>query len=83
MRYRIEIERAARNHAAYSPDVPGCVATGATEAECRGNMAEALAFHIEGLLEDGLPLPQPLVAVDADMDAIEVKVHVAPVPLTA
>jgi predicted RNase H-like HicB family nuclease len=83
MRYRIEIERAAGNYAAYSPDVPGCVATGATEAECRRNMAEALAFHIEGLLTDGLPMPRPLVAVDSGMDAVEVEIHVAPVSLTA
>ena len=50
MRYRIEIERGARNFSAYAPDVDGCVATGATEDECRQNMADALAFHFDGML---------------------------------
>ena len=44
---------------AYSPDVPGCVATGLTEEETRANMREAIAFHIDGLKREGLPLPLP------------------------
>lgn len=43
---------------AYFPDVSGCVSTGATYEECAHNMAEALAFHLDGLREDGLPLPE-------------------------
>ncbi|MDN5347459.1 MAG: hypothetical protein PWP65_1023 [Clostridia bacterium] len=57
--YLIVIERAGENFSAYSPDLPGCVATGATLEEVRENMAEAIKLHIQGLLEDGLPVPQP------------------------
>ena len=59
MRYVVVIERAGKNYSAYVPDLPGCVATGRTvqavEAEIRG----AVRFHIDGLLADGLPVPQP------------------------
>lgn len=68
MQYRIEIESGPRNYSAYSLDVPGCVATGATEAECRRNMEEALAFHIEMMREEGLPIPVP-GKVDAPVTA--------------
>ena len=57
--YLIVIERAGNNFSAYSPDLPGCVATGATLEEVRANMAEAIRMHIQGLKEDGLPIPQP------------------------
>jgi len=57
--YLIVIERAGNNFSAYSPDLPGCVATGATLEEVRANMAEAIRMHIQGLKEDGLPVPQP------------------------
>lgn len=59
MKYRVEIEWTGKNFSAYSPDVPGCVAVGDTREECKRNMQEALAFHLEGMLEDGLPIPQP------------------------
>lgn len=59
MRYRIVYEKAPRNYAAYSPDLPGCVATGNTLEECRRSMREAIAFHLEGLAEEGTPLPEP------------------------
>ena len=49
----------ATGFSAYSPDVPGCAATRIDEDETRRNMADALAFHIEGLCEMGLPVPQP------------------------
>jgi predicted RNase H-like HicB family nuclease len=58
-KYLIIIEKAENNYAAYSPDVPGCGATGKTKAEVRKNIEEAIAFHIEGLIEDGLPIPEP------------------------
>jgi predicted RNase H-like HicB family nuclease len=58
-RYLIVIENAGPNYSAYSPDLPGCVSTGATPEEVRRNMAEAIEFHIEGLLKDGSPVPEP------------------------
>ncbi len=57
MRYAIVIEKADGNYSAYAPDLPGCVATGATLEETEAAMREAIRFHIEGLLEDGLPVP--------------------------
>jgi len=59
MRYAIVIEKAAENYAAYVPDLPGCVATGDTMEETERNITEAIAMHIEGLREDGLPVPAP------------------------
>ncbi len=58
-KYLVVIEQADGNLSAYSPDLPGCVATGATVTEVRERMEEAIAFHIEGLAEDGLPIPEP------------------------
>jgi predicted RNase H-like HicB family nuclease len=57
MRYAIVIEKAEGNFSAYVPDLPGCVATGATVSEVEAEMREAIAFHVEGLREDGLPVP--------------------------
>ena len=57
MRYAIVIEKAEGNYSAYAPDLPGCVATGATISEVESEMREAIAFHVEGLREDGLPVP--------------------------
>ncbi len=47
------------NYSAWSPDVLGCAATGDTVEEVEREMREALAFHLEGMAEDGLPLPEP------------------------
>lgn len=58
-RYLIVIEKAGKNYSAYSPDLPGCVATGATRKEVEANMHEAIDLHIKGLLDDGIPLPKP------------------------
>ncbi len=58
-RYLIIVEPTATGFSAYSPDVPGCVATGATREEVEGAMREALAFHLDGLREDGYPVPLP------------------------
>lgn len=55
--YRVVIEKAKNNYSAYSPDVPGCIATGKTRQETEKRMREAIQFHIEGLLKDGLPIP--------------------------
>jgi predicted RNase H-like HicB family nuclease len=57
--YLVIYERAPDNWAAYSPDVPGCIATGKTREEVEQNYRDALEFHLEGLREDGLPLPEP------------------------
>ena len=59
MRYAIVIERAENNYSAYVPDLPGCVATGATIEEVTEMMREAIALHVQGMREDGLVLPLP------------------------
>jgi len=64
MRYAIVIEKAASNYSAYVPDLPGCVATGLTIEEAEQQIREAIAFHLEGLREDGLPVPHPQSQVD-------------------
>lgn len=64
MRYAIVIERAANNYSAYVPDLPGCVATGATAEEVEELIREAIELHIGGLKEDGLPIPSPSSRVD-------------------
>ena len=58
-KYLVIIEHAPKNFAAYSPDLPGCVATGKTREETLANMREAIAFHLEGLQEAGEPIPPP------------------------
>jgi predicted RNase H-like HicB family nuclease len=63
-RYAIVVERAERNYAAYVPDLPGCVATGATVEEVEQLLREAIEVHIAGLRQDGLPVPVPSSVVD-------------------
>jgi predicted RNase H-like HicB family nuclease len=63
-RYAIVIEKAEHNFAAYAPDLPGCIATGATREETEQLMREAIELHLAGLLEDGLPIPSPTSTVD-------------------
>jgi predicted RNase H-like HicB family nuclease len=57
-RFLIVIEKADGNYSAYSPDLPGCVATGKTRDQAARNMHEAISMHVRGLLEDSLPIPQ-------------------------
>jgi predicted RNase H-like HicB family nuclease len=64
MRYAIVIEPASDNFSAYVPDLPGCVATGATLEETERAIREAIEFHIDGLREDGAPVPPPTRRVD-------------------
>jgi predicted RNase H-like HicB family nuclease len=64
MRYAIVIERADGNYSAYVPDLPGCVASGATVSEVEDSIREAIRFHIAGLKEDGLPVPEPTSIAD-------------------
>jgi predicted RNase H-like HicB family nuclease len=64
MRYAVVIEKAENNYSAYVPDLPGCVATGTTIAELEDEIRSAIAFHLEGMREDGLSLPQPSSQVE-------------------
>lgn len=59
MKYLVVVEPTSTGFSAFSPDVAGCVATGATREEAEREMAAAIAFHIEGLRAAGLPIPQP------------------------
>ena len=64
MRYVIVIEKAEANYSAYVPDLPGCVSTGRTVEDVKRNIAEAIDFHIQGLIEDGVPVPPPTTLSD-------------------
>ncbi len=64
MRYAIVIEKAGRNYSAYVPDLPGCVATGATVSEVEQEIRDAIRFHVEGLKADGLDIPEPTSIAD-------------------
>ena len=64
MRYAIVIESAGSNFSAYVPDLPGCVATGDTLDEAEAQIREAIAFHLEGLRADNLPIPPASSRVD-------------------
>ena len=59
MRYMVVIERGESSWGAHVPDLPGCVAVGETRAEVIGLIREAVALHIDGLREEGLPVPRP------------------------
>jgi predicted RNase H-like HicB family nuclease len=64
MRYAIVIEKATSNFAGYVPDLPGCVATGATVEETEVLLREAIELHLEGMREDGLSIPEPASVVE-------------------
>jgi predicted RNase H-like HicB family nuclease len=64
MRYAIVIEKAPSNYAAYVPDLPGCIATGASVEETESLIREAIEFHLEGLKADGHPIPPPSSQVE-------------------
>ncbi len=64
MRYAVDIDYAESNYSAYVPDLPGCVATGDTLAETEAAIREAIAFHLDGLREDGSPIPPPSSKVE-------------------
>jgi predicted RNase H-like HicB family nuclease len=63
-RFLVVIEKADGNYSAYSPDLPGCVATGATRQEAEANMHQAMEMHVQGLIEDGLPIPEPQASAE-------------------
>jgi len=58
-KYLIVIEPTQTGFSAYSPDLPGCVSTGRTREEVEQNMKDAIAFHLDGLREDGQDVPEP------------------------
>jgi predicted RNase H-like HicB family nuclease len=59
MKYLIIIEKTKTGFSAFSPDLPGCVATGTTREETEKNMRDAIAFHLEGMQQEGLEAPEP------------------------
>jgi predicted RNase H-like HicB family nuclease len=63
-RYAIVVEKAKSNYSAYVPDLPGCVATGPTIAATERRLREAIEVHVEGMREDGIPVPEPSSVVD-------------------
>ena len=58
-KYLIVVEKTSTGYSAFSPDLPGCIATGATHEEVEGTMREAVQFHLDGLREEGLDVPAP------------------------
>jgi len=63
MKYAIVIEQGANNLSAYVPDLPGCITTGKTIEEVEHNIREAIELHLEGLIEDGDPIPEAHTSV--------------------
>jgi predicted RNase H-like HicB family nuclease len=63
MRYAVVIEKAENNYSAYAPDLPGCIATGATLEETKQQIREAIEFHLELMREEGLAIPEPTAIV--------------------
>lgn len=59
MKYTVVYEKAPNNYSAYVPDLPGCVATGATRADVERNIREAIALHLKGLRREREPIPDP------------------------
>ena len=59
MKYAVIIEQAATGFSAYVPDLPGCIATGATKAQVRQRIQEAVEIHLKSMMEDGDPIPKP------------------------
>jgi predicted RNase H-like HicB family nuclease len=57
-RFLVVIEKVNNNYSAYSPDLPGCVATGSTREEAEKNIYEVIEMHVQGLLKDNLPIPE-------------------------
>ena len=64
MKYAVVIEKAQLNYSAYVPDLPGCIATGASVEEVEKEIREAIIFHIEGMRNDGETVPQPSSSVE-------------------
>ena len=63
-RFLVVIEKAEGNYSAYSPDLPGCAATGKTREQAARNMHKAIEFHVRGLREDRIPLPRSVTSAE-------------------
>ena len=64
MKYLVIVERGPTSFSAYVPDLPGCVTVGSTREDVTRLIQEAIEFHIEGMREDGLPIPAPSSSAD-------------------
>ena len=64
MRYAVIVEEGENSFGAYVPDLPGCAAVGETREEVLQLIQEAIEFHIEGLREDGQPVPEPSSSIE-------------------
>jgi predicted RNase H-like HicB family nuclease len=64
MRYAVVVEEGEKSFGAYVPDLPGCAAVGETREEVLELIQEAIEFHIEGLREDGQPVPEPSSSIE-------------------
>jgi len=64
MKYVVLFEKTATGYSAHLPDLPGCVATGATLEETQRLIREAVEMHLEGMREDGEPIPEPSTLTD-------------------
>ena len=64
MSYLVVVEKSKSNYSAYVPDLPGCVATGKTRPAIRSAIRDAIVMHLDGLREDGLPVPEPQATVE-------------------
>lgn len=64
MRYAVVIEKGETSFGAYVPDLPGCIAAGETKDEVKKLIHEAIEFHIEGLKENGEPIPEPSSSIE-------------------
>jgi len=63
-RFLIVIEKTKNNYSAYAPDLPGCVATGKSRGEVELNMHEAVEMHVQGMIEDKLPIPKGVASAE-------------------
>ena len=67
LEYAVVYEQTPNNYCAYAPDVPGCASTADTWERIQENIREALAFHLESLIEEGAPIPEPRMSVTEAM----------------
>jgi predicted RNase H-like HicB family nuclease len=73
VKYTVIIEKGATSYGAYVPDLPGCVAVADSEQQIRKQIREAIDLHIQGLQQEGLPVPPPRCLADE----VEVDLHAA------
>jgi predicted RNase H-like HicB family nuclease len=76
MRYTVTLERASNILSAYVPDLSGCVSTGATKEELKANMAKAISLHLDGMIDDGEPIPKASIQYVSSPDQFEVEIGV-------